>query len=108
LAQATEPAAPAAVAGADDKVVTTTRVYDLRDLVMSIGDYPFTGRMGAPTENVLVIAGERSGPTTQPTRAERLNDFMKLITETVDTDSWRDNGGTSGAMRELSGLLVIT
>jgi hypothetical protein len=87
-----------------------TRVYDLRDLMMNVGDYPFTGKIGVPATKEIVFVAENGAvkPTSQPTRADRVVDLIKLIMDTVNTDSWRDNGGTSGAIRDLSGLLVVT
>ena len=104
FAQATQPAAQA-----EAKPQVITRVYDFRDLMMTIGDYPFAGRIGAPSEkDVVMLSGTPSNATTQPTRSERIDELIRLIQETVDADSWRDAGGTVGSIRELSGLLVVT
>jgi len=103
LAQATQESA-------DKPLSVETRVYDLRDLMMNVGDYPFPGRIGAPAgrEVVLLPDAGSSKPSTQPTRQERVSDLVRLITDTVEADSWRDAGGTYGAIREISGLLVVT
>ena len=42
------------------------------------------------------------------TRQERVDAIVKLIQETVDANSWRDNGGQVGAVKELSGQLIVT
>jgi general secretion pathway protein D len=42
------------------------------------------------------------------TRQERVDAIVKLIQETVDPNSWRDNGGQVGAVKELSGQLIVT
>jgi general secretion pathway protein D len=42
------------------------------------------------------------------TRQERVDAIVKLIQETVDPNSWRDNGGQVGAIKELSGQLIVT
>src|SRR4051812_23613293 len=42
-----KPAAPASD--------TLTRVYDVRDLLMSIDDYPFDGRLGAPQDRPPIV-----------------------------------------------------
>jgi type II secretory pathway component GspD/PulD (secretin) len=34
--------------------------------------------------------------------------LIKLIEETVDAPSWRDNGGAVGMIREFGGMLVVT
>ena len=41
-------------------------------------------------------------------RAERVRKLMADITGTVDPMSWRDNTGTLGSIRELSGQLIVT
>jgi hypothetical protein len=42
------------------------------------------------------------------TREQLVEQILTLIKETVDPDSWRDNGGTVGAVRELQGQLIVT
>jgi hypothetical protein len=42
---------------------------------------------------------------TQEEGAEML---VRMIEETIEPDTWRDAGGTWGAIRELSGMLVVT
>lgn len=37
-----------------------------------------------------------------------VDSVTRLIEDTVDTDSWKDNGGSAGAIRELAGRLIIT
>jgi type II secretory pathway component GspD/PulD (secretin)/tetratricopeptide (TPR) repeat protein len=43
-----------------------------------------------------------------PSRAELVEDIILLITETIATDTWKDNGGTIGSLRELQGQLIVT
>ncbi len=42
------------------------------------------------------------------TRQENIDMLTHLIEECVDPNSWRDNGGQIGAIKELGGLLLIT
>lgn len=42
------------------------------------------------------------------TPAEIINDILKLITETIDIDTWRDAAGTIGSLREVGGILAIS
>jgi general secretion pathway protein D len=49
----------------------------------------------------------QAAPTTQP-KETLLEQITQLIQETVEPDAWRDAGGTVGAIRELSGQLIIT
>jgi hypothetical protein len=103
-------AADAPTSQASDQAVT--RVYDIRDLIMALPDYPYTGTIGMPPEGVMLNAGnpepERPVPTTQRSRQERVDDVARLIEDTISPDSWRDNGGTIGSLREIGGLMVVT
>jgi hypothetical protein len=91
-------AAPA-TAPADENPPTVTRVYDISDLLWLITDYPAAGEGAAagtvPAENTI-------------TRQELAENVIKLITDTVASDTWKDNGGTIGALRELNGQLIVT
>ena len=94
-----------------------SRVYDVRDLIMSLPEFPYTGTMGMPSDEPTVIMGgannfasEETGPTTRQTssRQERVDNVIRLIEDTVAPDSWKDNGGTIGSIRELSGVVIVT
>jgi hypothetical protein len=106
-------------ADADKSPEVVTRVYDLRDLMMNVGDYPFDGKIGVPEAKPPVVYVQNSNnpepqqqnkPTTTSvrTRQQRVDDLIRLITDTVAQDTWRDNGGALGSIREISGLLVVT
>ena len=50
-------------------------------------------------------------PTTTPaslSRAAWIDTLVRVIQETVVPDSWRDNGGDLGSIREVYGTLLIT
>ena len=70
---------------------TETRFYDVRDLI-------------------AVIKKETDPPAEEEPRTwqEVMDEIIRLITELVDPDSWRDAGGSVGAIRELGGRLIIT
>ena len=71
-----------------DRFPTPTRTYDVRDLIGLTADVP---------------------STEQRDRAdERVDELIKTVTDFVDPDSWRDVGGTVGAIRELGGMLIVT
>ena len=113
---------------------TLTRVYDIRDLIINIPDFndapDFSlnstsnnssqnggggagggGGGGGGGNNNLFGNNSQGGGQKQdqgPTRQELVDGIIKLITETVAPDSWRDAGGSVGAMRELQGQLIVT
>ena len=110
-------AAPAALAQATKPAETITRVYDTRDLTISVRDFPFTGTMGMPSENngPMMVPGTNQepmmggpAPTTRPAREQREADLVRLISDTVAPESWRDAGGTVGAIRMIGGQMIIT
>lgn len=42
------------------------------------------------------------------TRQQRVDELVKLIEEFIDRDTWKDNGGTIGTIREADGTLIIS
>jgi hypothetical protein len=47
-------------------------------------------------------------PVSNLSRDECIESLCRLIEEQIDPNSWRDNGGNGGALREADGLLFIT
>ena len=112
------------------------RVYDIRDLIINVPDFndapQFSldasqnqsggggggggggaggaGGGGATVTNQLFANGGQLNQQQQqgPTREELVESINKLIEDTVATDSWKDNGGSVGALRELQGQLIVT
>lgn len=110
-------------------------VYDIRDLIIDVPDFndapQFSldasqnqgsqgggggagGGAGGASQggvsNTLFAGGggltgaQQSGPSRQ----ELVDSITKLIEDTVSTDTWKDNGGSVGALRELQGQLIVT
>ena len=108
------------------------RVYDIRDLIIDVPDFndapQFSldasqnqgnsgggggGGQGGVTQggvsnNLFGGGGTRNQQETGPTRQELVDSITKLIEDTVATDTWKDNGGSVGALRELQGQLIVT
>jgi type II secretory pathway component GspD/PulD (secretin) len=115
---------------------TSTRVYNVRDLVADLPNFPaspsalpandsravgggggvMAGGIGsAAVGSVGLMNGAGMGGGGGPSPAadtgdtqSRLDDLIKLIIDTVDPSSWRDAGGNEGAIRYFNGSLVIT
>ena len=51
---------------------------------------------------------QQNQQNTGPTRQELVDSIIKLITDTISPDSWRDSGGSVGAIKELQGQLIVT
>lgn len=66
------------------------RVYNVRDLIPGIGYQP-------PREGV-----------DRRSRQDMIDDLLSLIERSVDPDTWKDNGGNIGAMRQMYGELIVT
>ena len=107
--------APKAVLNRDKRLV----IYDMHDLLMVVprftdvpaidlqtvlgqgqggtGQSPFTGGGSAPGQGV---EGQKSPE-------ERLRELQDIITSTVETSQWVDNGGEGGTIRAFNGTLII-
>ena len=108
---------------------TVTRVYDIRDLIINIPDFTDAPDFNISSNNTQTsgqggggggggggqslfgggggAGGQGGNEPGQPTRQDLVDSITKLIEDTVATESWKDNGGTSGSLRELSGQLVV-
>jgi hypothetical protein len=101
-----------------------TRVYDVRALIAPVPNFPletcphgnaFAAPPGqAPADpqssspqNMLFCGGSGQKPTPPPTEMEMVGSVVKLIEDTVATDTWKDNGGALGAISFFEGKLVI-
>ena len=67
-----------------------TRVYNIRDLI----------------ERLHVYDKVRN-PRQQASRQDAVDAITKSIEDMVDTDTWKDNGGSTGSLREFAGLLIV-
>ena len=66
--------------------VSILRIYDVTDVIQRL-------RARAPDHQV--------------SWEEAVDGLTKMIEDNVDTDSWRDNGGSVGSLFEMSGLLIV-
>ena len=87
---------------------TVITVYDIRDLIADPTefehppDYPISVGSGRPPQE------NHRAPVAQPNDKQAIEDISNLIKETVDRESWVDNGGKTGQIKYLSGQLIIT
>ncbi len=104
---------------------TETRVYDIRDLLIRIPNFPGTrvsldaigssmgssGDSGGSSSSESLFDDEDSEDNEDEdvaqTRSELIASVRNMITETIAPDSWRPEGEI-GAINELHGNLVIT
>ena len=108
----------------------TTRVFDIQDLLVQAPNFTAPtfnlqnqssssgvqvssgsagGGGGAASSNLFSGAGGQSGQQqVGKTRAQMVTEITQLIENTVARNSWIDNGGTVGSVREINGQLVIT
>jgi len=106
------------------------RVYDIRDLLVPIPDFPgprielsdasqssmqasqgsgSTG--GIFDEDTTGSSGRRRREEEEKTKEELTEDFIKLVQQAIDRDSWGDpdgGGGGTGFIQVLNGQLVVT
>jgi len=96
---------------------TTLHIYDLRDLVVEIPNFD-----EAPTLDLnSVLQGSQGGgggqsPFTNVDTVdmeripleERLEVIIDIVVQNIDPDGWQDNGGSTGTIQQLNGMLIIT
>jgi beta-lactamase regulating signal transducer with metallopeptidase domain len=94
-----------------------TRKYDINDLLFVPPDYtnapdmpPATASQGPTTQ---AQRGATELPNKEPqdyTWAERIDLIKHFITDNVDTNSWKDNGGDVGSISSspLRAILLVT
>jgi hypothetical protein len=106
---------------ADQQLIT--KVYPVEDLVMEIPNFAgptfnlqnqsnqTSGQGGGGGSSQSLFSGSGSntnesleGNTTKQSRADSL---VKLITDTVQPEVWRENGGTA-AIRYFNGHIIVT
>ena len=102
-----------------------TSTYDVRELLDQVRPYTPPTSLIPPTEvgpksgvsPGLFTAGPEAksdesrgivGAPPAATSPERSDALLKLIEETVDPESWRDNGGSIGAIKLFDGQLIVT
>ena len=109
----------------------TTRVFDIQDLLVQAPNFTaptFNLQNQSNTSGVQVSSGSSGGgggsgssdlfsgsgggqggqQQVGKTRAQMVTEITQLIENTVARNSWIDNGGTVGSVREINGQLVIT
>src|SRR5688572_30643558 len=78
-----------------------TRVYRIDDLIIAIASNEITIVKDLPTTQ----PNEEVWP---PSKGEIVDGIIDLIQDTVDSDNWKDNGGSNGSIREMGGLLIVS
>jgi hypothetical protein len=87
--------------------LTLLRVYDIADIVLAEQERQ---RILYPPDAMREPQNAASGnPVRNQRRSsdEILEDLVKLIQERIAPDSWRETGGMTGSITELSGRLII-
>jgi hypothetical protein len=72
---------------------TSTRIYDVRDLI---------------EEEVVRSRRPQSGRENETTEQEATDGLARLLQEAVDPTTWRDAGGSTGGLRAFAGRLIVT
>lgn len=101
------------VAAADDQK-TVTRVYDVKAFVEETPDYPLRGERDSSERGggQGLLSGylneQKESEKLQEARVKMLDELRSLIKDTVDPESWRDNGGALGNVRLLGNRMIVT
>ncbi|HVT90213.1 MAG TPA: hypothetical protein VHD56_15280 [Tepidisphaeraceae bacterium] len=91
--------------------------YDVRDLLVTVEDFnnppnfqiqaTQTGRGGGGGGN-LFGGNLQQQNQNQNQRQQQVDLLIQTIEENVDRESWRDNGGSVGSLREYNSQLIVT
>jgi hypothetical protein len=105
---------------------TITRLYDIRDIVEAVvlehkhwrppttpasdGAGAGAGANGSAGGGTLFSSQPQTllSTGTRTDADDVIDDIVKLVTDTIRADSWRENGGTAGSIRALGGHLIVT
>jgi hypothetical protein len=100
---------------ADQDLVT--RIYPVQDLLVEVPDFndapdfnlqqqQSAGRGGGGGQSIFSGSGGGGTEDAGLTRAERADQLIRLIVDTIQPDVWADNGGTA-TIRFFNGNLVV-
>lgn len=79
-----------------------TRLYDVRDLTAAfVRPRSLSAATTQATPSTISVEWNR-------TPQDPIEQIVRIITEVAPADSWRENGGVLGIIREIGGVLVIT
>lgn len=93
-------------------------IYDIRDLLIEVPDYnnvpqfdlnsalQSSGGGGSGSSPFSGGQQQQQGPIR--TAEERTDELVRILTEQVDPDNWRENGGAVGFVSRFKGNLLIT
>lgn len=95
-------------------------IYDIRDLLIEVPDYSNVPQfdLNSALQSASSGGGGGSSPFSggnqstqqgpQRTVEERTDELVRILTEQVDPDNWRENGGAVGFVSRFKGNLLIT
>gem|GEM_PF-816818 len=99
----------------------TLVIYNIQDLLFEIPNYPDVPQIdlnnvlqqassggGGGGQSPFTGAGNNNSPLNdQPTKDQRARPIIELLTQTIETNQWVDNGGEGGSIRFYNGTLII-
>ena len=92
-------------------------VYDIKDIIMSVPDFLNAPKVGLTLpkqpshERPYFDDADTEGAEEESYGDDsdsRVAEIINLIRKTIESGSWRENGGTVASISELNGNLVIT
>lgn len=89
------------------------RIYDVTDLVTPPAVEAESTGVTPPTDLTTPRRSQGSGSgippqrPSRPTQGEQVDQLVKLIEESIDPTSWRDNGGSDGWIRGYQTRLIV-
>ncbi|MFO0836675.1 MAG: hypothetical protein U0638_17060 [Phycisphaerales bacterium] len=95
-------------------------IYDIRDLLIEVPSYnnvpkfdlsaalQSSGQGGGSGQSPFQSGNQNNQQTTfSGNRDARIDQLIQIIQENVDSEGWKDLGGTTGSVQRLDGSLII-
>ena len=99
---------------------TIVRVYDIRDLIIrvpnfsgpsidleNVGGNNVGGNNASTSGGLFGNVSDNEGEENQISRQELIDNILEMVRSTIAPDTWIENSGTIGSIRELGGTIVV-
>jgi hypothetical protein len=88
------------------------KIYDIRDLMESElatqkARWDAWVKGHGPYQPSNTARAQNGGAPSEPTWDDLAQTIIRIITDHVAADTWKDNGGATGSIHELNGRLII-
>ena len=90
---------------------TVTKVYDIRDLIARVPNFEgpkLSLDSAGNNASSGLFAADGAAAGRGDSRQQQVENVLDLVRGTIDRDSWANEGGTVGSIKELGGQIIVT